>query len=92
MEALSKLSEFKKHKNPNHTGEELYNYFMVAIFPQSQVRLLDYNRLIKDLYGYSPKDFIKEVKKNSKLKNKVFPLNQIKHKHLVCIWINSGIH
>ncbi len=67
MEALSKLSEFKKHKNPNHTGEELYNYFMVAIFPQSQVRLLDYNRLIKDLYGYSPKDFIKEVKKKFKV-------------------------
>ena len=53
------LSEFRKHKNPNHTGNEPYNYFMVAIFPQSQVRLLDYNRLIKDLYGYSPKDFIK---------------------------------
>ena len=67
MEALSKLSEFKKHKNPNHTGEELYNYFMVAIFPQSQVRLLDYNRLIKDLYGYSSKDFIKEVKKKFKV-------------------------
>ncbi len=67
MEALSKLSEFKKHKNPKHTGEELYNYFMVAIFPQSQVRLLDYNRLIKDLYGYSPKDFIKEVKKKFKV-------------------------
>ncbi len=63
MEALSKLSEFKKHRNPNHTGNEPYNYFMVAIFPQSQVRLLDYNRLIKDLYGYSPNDFIKEVKK-----------------------------
>ncbi len=67
MEALSKLSEFKKHKNPKHTGEEPYNYFMVAIFPQSQVRLLDYNRLIKDLYGYSPKDFIKEVKKKFKV-------------------------
>jgi len=67
MEALSKLAEFKKHKNPNHTGEELYNYFMVAIFPQSQVRLLDYNRLIKDLYGYSPKDFIKEIKKKFKV-------------------------
>ncbi len=63
MEALSKLSEFKKHKNPNHTGNEAYNYFMVAIFPQSQARLLDYNRLIKDLYGYSEKDFIKEIKK-----------------------------
>ena len=63
MEALSKLSEVKKHQNPNHTGNEPYNYFMVAIFPQSQARLLDYNRLVKDLYGYSPKDFIKEIKK-----------------------------
>ena len=67
VEALSKLSEFKKHKNPNHTGNEAYNYFMVAIFPQSQARLLDYNRLIKDLYGYSEKDFIKEIKKKFKV-------------------------
>jgi uncharacterized protein (DUF1015 family) len=63
MEALSKLSEFKKHKNHNHTGNELYNYFMVAIFAQSQARLLDYNRLIKDLYGYSKEDFIQELAK-----------------------------
>ena len=63
VEALSKLAEFRKHQNPNHTGEEAYNYFMVAIFPKSQARILDYNRLIKDLYGYSVKDFIKEIKK-----------------------------
>ena len=63
MEALSKLSEVKKHQNPQHTGEEPYNYFMVAIFPKSQARLLDYNRLIKDLYGYSKEDFLKEIKK-----------------------------
>ena len=63
IEALSKLAEFKKHRNPNHTGKEPYNYFMVAIFPKSQARILDYNRLVKDLYGYSSKDFIKEVKK-----------------------------
>ena len=63
IEALSKFAEFKKHQNPNHTGKEAYNYFMVAIFPKSQARILDYNRLIKDLYGYSVKDFIKEIKK-----------------------------
>ena len=73
MEALSKLSEFKKHKNPNHTGHEAYNYFMVAIFPQSQARLLDYNRLIKDLYGYSIKDFIKEVKKKFVIEKQNLP-------------------
>jgi len=64
IEALSKFSEFKKHQNPNHTGNEPYNYFMVAIFPKSQARILDYNRLIKDLYGYSPADLIKQIKKN----------------------------
>ena len=64
IEALSKFAEFKKHQNPNHTGKESYNYFMVAIFPKSQARILDYNRLIKDLYGYSPSDFIKQIKKN----------------------------
>ena len=63
IEALSKLSVFRKHQNPNHTGKEPYNYFMVAIFPKSQARILDYNRLIKDLYGYSANDFLKQVKK-----------------------------
>ena len=64
IEALSKFAEIKKHQNPNHTGKELYNYFMVAIFPKSQARILDYNRLIKDLYGYSSSNFIKQIKKN----------------------------
>jgi len=67
MDALLKLSKFKQHKNHDHTGSELYNYFMIAIFPKSQARILDYNRLIKDLYGYSPSDFIKEIKKKFKV-------------------------
>jgi len=68
IEALSKFSEFKKHQNPKHTGEEPYNYFMVAIFPKSQARILDYNRLIKDLYGYSPGELIKQIEKNFTVK------------------------
>ena len=63
IEALSKLLEFRKHNNSNHTGTEPYNYFMVAIFPKSQARILNYNRLIKDLYGYSANDLIKKIKK-----------------------------
>ena len=73
IEALSKLSEFRKHRNPNHTGEEPYNYFMVAIFPKSQARILDYNRLIKDLYGYSASDFIEQIKKKFILKKQSSP-------------------
>ena len=80
MEALSKLSQFKKHQNINHTGDETYNYFMVAIFPQSQARLLDYNRLIKDLYGYSSKDFIKELKKKFNVEKQSSPFKPSKAK------------
>ena len=87
MEALSKLSEFKKHRNPNHTGNELYNYFMVAIFPQSQARLLDYNRLIKDLYGYSEKNFIKEVKKKFKVEKQS---NSFKPKNVAFVLFCPG--
>ena len=50
MDALLKLSKIKQHQNPNHTGNEAYNFFMIAIFPTSQARILDYTRLIKDLY------------------------------------------
>ena len=67
MDALLKLSKIKQHQNSNHTGKEAYNYFMIAIFPTSQARILDYNRLIKDLYGYSHNDFIKEIKKKFKV-------------------------
>ena len=67
MDALLKLSKIKQHQNPNHTGNEAYNFFMIAIFPTSQARILDYNRLIKDLYGYSTNDFINEIKKKFKV-------------------------
>ena len=51
---------------------------MIAIFPTSQARILDYNRLIKDLYGYSPNDFINEVKKkfNVEKQNSSFKPNK----------------
>jgi uncharacterized protein (DUF1015 family) len=80
IEALSKLAEFRKHQNPNHTGKEAYNYFMVAIFPKSQARILDYNRLVKDLFGYTTKDFIKEIKKKFFVKKYDSPYKPVKPK------------
>ena len=40
--------------NPNHTGEEEYNYFMTVAFPDSQLKIIDYNRVVKDLNGLTP--------------------------------------
>ena len=80
MEALLKLSQFRQHQNPNHTGEEAYNFFMIAVFPKSQARILDYNRIIKDLYGYSKNDFIQEIKKKFNVEKQDLPFKPKKPK------------
>ncbi len=48
--------EFAK-KNPNHTGKENYNFFMAVIFPDKELHIMDYNRVVKDLNGKSTEEF-----------------------------------
>lgn len=54
----------KAKQNPNHRGDEEYNYFMAVCFPASQLTILDYNRVVKDLNGLSPKQFLAALGKN----------------------------
>jgi uncharacterized protein (DUF1015 family) len=51
-------------KNPNHTGEEAYNFFMAVHFPDNQLQIIDYNRVVKDLNGLSAEEFITKVGEN----------------------------
>jgi uncharacterized protein (DUF1015 family) len=48
----------KRKNNPNHTGKEEYNYFLAVHFPDNQLSIIDYNRVVKDLNGLSPDEFI----------------------------------
>ena len=50
--------------NPNHTGDESYNYFMAVHFPDNQLQIIDYNRVVKDLNGLSADGFLAEIKEN----------------------------
>ena len=54
----------KAKQNPNHRGDEEYNYFMAVCFPASQLTILDYNRVIKDLNGLTSEEFLKALEKN----------------------------
>ena len=47
-----------KKENPNHTGQESYNYFLAVHFPDNQLAILDYNRVVKDLNGHSVESFL----------------------------------
>lgn len=54
----------KAKQNPNHNGTEEYNYFMAVCFQASQLTILDYNRVVTDLNGFSSADFLKALEKN----------------------------
>ena len=61
--AAALVGQEKKEHNPHHTGKEEYNFFMTVIFPDNQLKIIDYNRVVKDLNGLSKEDFLKALTK-----------------------------
>ena len=59
--AAAGMSTEFKDKNPNHTGKEPYNFFMAVHFPDNQLQIIDYNRVVKDLNDFTPAEFIAKV-------------------------------
>jgi uncharacterized protein (DUF1015 family) len=66
--SASRAREEKKKANPNHTGNEEYNYFVAVIFPAEQLKILPYNRIVFDLNGLSKDDFLNEVSEKFEVK------------------------
>lgn len=60
----------KARQDPNHTGNEEYNYFMAVCFQASQLTILDYNRVVKDLNGLTTNEFLKALAKNFDVEEK----------------------
>jgi len=56
--AAALVGEEKRKNNPHHTGEEEYNYFLAVLFPESHLKIIDYNRVVKDLNGYTVEEFL----------------------------------
>ena len=54
----------KAKNNPNHKGDEEYNYFMAVAFPASHLKIIDYNRVVKDLNGLTEQEFLDKLKEN----------------------------
>ncbi|MCS6818775.1 MAG: DUF1015 family protein [Chitinophagales bacterium] len=59
-----KVGMERRKNNPLHTGTEPYNYFLAVLFPASQLQILDYNRVVKDLNGKLPSKLIEEISVN----------------------------
>lgn len=62
--AAARVGAERRAQNPDHTGDEEYNFFMAVAFPESQLKIIDYNRVVKDLNGMSKEDFLKALEKD----------------------------
>lgn len=59
--AATRIKQARQKANPSHSGDEEYNFFLTVIFPDNQMQILDYNRVIKDLNGMGPAEFLEEI-------------------------------
>ena len=79
----------KAKQNPNHRGDEEYNYFMAVCFPASQLTILDYNRVIKDLNGLTSEEFLKALEKNFVVEKKGAEEYRAKELHEFSLYLDG---
>lgn len=79
----------KAKQNPNHTGKEEYNYFMAVCFPASQLTILDYNRVVRDLNGMSSDEFLSALQVNFTVEDKGEEIYHPQHLHEFSLYLDN---
>ena len=79
----------KAKANPNHTGKEEYNYFMAVCFQASELTILDYNRVVKDLNGMTPAQFLEALNKNFIVEKKGTAIYKPAHLHEFSLYLDG---
>ncbi len=77
--AASRVAAMRKQRNPAHTGDEGYNYFLAVLFPDDQMQILDYNRVVRDLNGLPPQAFMQRVRECFELQSSANPVKPGRH-------------
>ena len=78
--AAALVGNEKRLQNPNHTGDEEYNYFMAVCFPDNQLNIIDYNRVVRDLNGLTDEEFILQLSENFSVElqgNEIYKPNKL---------------
>ena len=66
--SAARVGKMRREQNPGYTGEEEFNYFLAVLFPDEQLHIMDYNRVVKDLNGMSDEEFLAELGKKFYIK------------------------
>lgn len=83
------LGKTKRNQNPNYNGDEAFNYYLGVFFPESQLKIYDFNRLVKDLNGLSSIEFIDRLKQRFTVKESLEHLPKPKQKHEFVMYLNG---
>ncbi|MEG0560411.1 MAG: DUF1015 domain-containing protein [Muribaculaceae bacterium] len=87
--AAALVGKEKALQNPHHTGEEEYNYFLAVCFPESHLKIIDYNRVVKDLNGLSAEQFIEKVSEHFIVEEKGAQIYHPTSLHNFALYIDS---
>ncbi len=85
--AAALVGNEKKLQNPNHTGKEEYNYFLAVCFPDNQLNVIDYNRVVKDLNGLSEAEFLKALEADFVVVKKGKEIYKPQHLHNFSLYL-----
>ncbi len=79
----------KAKQNSTHTGKEEYNYFMAVCFPDNQLTIIDYNRVVKDLNGLTPVEFLEKLERNFDIEQTGNEIIRPKALHNLSIYVDG---
>ncbi|WP_299109535.1 DUF1015 domain-containing protein [uncultured Tenacibaculum sp.] len=86
------LAQNLAKENPDHTGNENYNFFMSYLLPESQLSIYEFNRFIKDLNGLTPDEFLIELDTYFRIENRGQELYKPKEKHQFSMYLNGEFY
>lgn len=87
--AAALVGNEKAQNNPNHKGDEEYNYFLAVAFPASHLKIIDYNRVVKDLNGLSEDQFLDKLRENFEVEDKGSEIYHPAHLHNFSLYLGG---
>ena len=86
------LAKELKEQNPNHTGDEPYNYFMSLLIPESNLKIFEFNRLVKDLNGLSNEEFLIALDQNFRIESLGKNYSPVREKHQFSMYLDGEFY
>ncbi len=87
--AAARVKDMRQTDNPDHTGDEEYNFFLTVIFPDNQMHIMDYNRVVTDLNNFSGEEFLAKVSQKFDLEKLGEKANKPGEKHTFVMYLNK---